>query len=498
MGVVQRQSIKTGIVDVIGIGIGMISLLFIYPLEDELYGLISFIYGYASLLVPFLSLGLGVLAIKYYPIASEGGISKKMFVNSLFALTVISSTVFLSVYWLFKESIFESLEILHFDTSNISDHESGILLLALLLMLVSIQRSYLSNFGKIAISSLVVDFGYKIVVPALVLLYHFGFITTQVVVISLGLFFALALVVLLGIGVKSQLNGSGISMKTFKFLGNKGAFSFMFFSSLSSLSSLLAFRIDIVMIAMLLSLESNGHYAKILLISNVIGLPSRIIDKTAAPQVSKMWASDDSEGLGEIYKKSALNMFIIGGMIFTLLWVILEDLIQLSVNPESFRSAKEILLFLGLGHIINLISGNNSSIIGYSESYRLNFIFILLLGLANIVLNYVFIGTYDIVGAAMATMWAFLIFNLAKGVFLYVKYRIHPFSWRVVRAFCVLLGILVIGQFLPVSGNPYIDIVWKGGIIALLVLIAILKLGISEDLEKFILSQWINLLKIRR
>ena len=68
MGVIKRQSIKQGLVTYLGILIGTISTLFVYPrLALEKFGEIQFIIGLAAFFVPFIGIGLPAVAIHFFP-----------------------------------------------------------------------------------------------------------------------------------------------------------------------------------------------------------------------------------------------------------------------------------------------------------------------------------------------------------------------------------------------------------------------------------------------
>ena len=95
MGVIQRQSIKRSLVSYIGVGVGVISTLFIYPLESTLYGRIQFVLSVALLLSPVFSLGVKSLAVRFYPEFSE----KKEGDRGLFSLLLLLTVLIYAVYF---------------------------------------------------------------------------------------------------------------------------------------------------------------------------------------------------------------------------------------------------------------------------------------------------------------------------------------------------------------------------------------------------------------
>ena len=57
MGIIKRQGGKHAILQYLGVGIGAISTLFIYPLNAELYGFAQFLIATAFLFFPLAIVG---------------------------------------------------------------------------------------------------------------------------------------------------------------------------------------------------------------------------------------------------------------------------------------------------------------------------------------------------------------------------------------------------------------------------------------------------------
>lgn len=258
--------------------------------------------------------------------------------------------------------------------------------------------------------------------------------------------------------------------------------SFLSFSSLTSISNLLAFRIDMIMIASLLSLQANGIYAKILIIASIIDLPTKILSRTASPEISRAWESSDMKRIQSIYKKSSLNLFLLGSFLFILLWYILEDLINISSNPASFENGQMIFLFLAIGKLVDLIASVNKSIIGYSPSYKINFMLIAFLGVANVILNYLLIGKFEIIGAAISTGVSLLLYNVIKLCFILYKYKMHPFTKELLIVILVGIFTFTAMLFIPTVQNPFINLFLKSILILVLFGVPVLIFKPSLDL----------------
>ena len=69
MGVIQRQSIRIVLVSYLGVIIGAINTLFVYPqvLGAEKHGLVMLLLSIATVLAQFLHLGVPNTLIRFYP-----------------------------------------------------------------------------------------------------------------------------------------------------------------------------------------------------------------------------------------------------------------------------------------------------------------------------------------------------------------------------------------------------------------------------------------------
>jgi O-antigen/teichoic acid export membrane protein len=109
----------------------------------------------------------------------------------------------------------------------------------------------------------------------------------------------------------------------------------------------------------------------------------------------------------------------------------------------------------------------NGEIISMSKIFRLNVILILGLGILTVITNYIFIPRIGMVGAAIATMTTYFIFNSIKYILLKVKYGFDPFSMKTLY----LLLTMTAGYFfiaeVPALENPWFDIVVRSMIIGL-------------------------------
>src|SRR6185295_14724747 len=103
---------------------------------------------------------------------------------------------------------------------------------------------------------------------------------------------------------------------------------------------------------------------------------------------------NDMAELKSLYRKSSLNMTIIGFGIFLLIWTVLPFVFDIMPHPEVMREGSYVVFFLGLSQVWDMMTGVNNEIIIYSKYYRFNLFLTLFLAVTNICANLILIPQY--------------------------------------------------------------------------------------------------------
>ncbi|NJL15676.1 MAG: hypothetical protein HC913_23515 [Microscillaceae bacterium] len=240
------------------------------------------------------------------------------------------------------------------------------------------------------------------------------------------------------------------------------------FIVLGGMSNLVISKIDLLMIPAWLSAADLGVYTLSFFIGTIIEVPRKAIGQISTPLIAQAWASNDLGQLSKMYKSSARNQFVIGLFIFLLIWLNVREIFALIPNGERFIAGQYVILFIGLTRLIDMLTGLNQEILLQSSAYRFNFWMLLVLALLNILFNAWLIPALGISGAALGTLLAYLLYNLAKGWFLYRQFGLQPFTWPIIPT--AGLGGLVygVGLFFPMTGWAALDIFLRSSLIALL------------------------------
>lgn len=484
MGIIKSQGIKNTILSYMGVAIGALSALLIYPLDRQAYGLAAFLYSTAFFLLPFASFGITSAVTKFFPkFKTSDSNHNNGFLFLILSIGISGYLSFLLVFLPFKTFFFSLLTKLKLGEVSLPDNYIFILLLLFSLLLIYIFTFYLNNYHKIVVPTFFQNFLYKIFLPIIVLLHYLNHIDLRIISIAVVSFFAFVSLAL--IAYTMRLGYFNLQPVTKNFITpplKSEIRNYLGFSSFNIIGHTLAFRIDMVMVAMMLGFSMNGTYGILFTLASTIDIPNKSIIQIAAPIISESWEKGNTSEIDNIYKKSSLNLVTVGIFLFLGVWLCLDSLLDLSTNTQALAEVKYIFFFLGLAKLVDMITSVNSQIIIFSKFYKYNLIFIILLGLMNVISNYILIGKYNVIGAAIATLVAMCVYNAVKLIFIYFKMGLHPFSINTFKA--IILGVIAyaIAFYVPVIDNPFLNIFVKGSVFSLIYLPAILYFNIAPEI----------------
>lgn len=486
MGVIQRQGIKHTIVNLFGVCIGLMSTIFIYPRATELYGLAQIFIGGSILLMSFFSLGLNAVTIKYFPIFKDESKKHRGFLGFLLIGVTLGFILFLCclpvIRWIFLDLLFVNNE----NRELLSDNFLVLIPVVFLMLFNFIFLKYTSNFHRIVVPTILDQLFIKVALPVLVLLYIFQYINLQMFLMGIVINYILVFIGFVFYIIKLGQFHISIDRSFLSKPLKKEISEYSFFGILNALGSQLAFRIDTLMVAGLVSLSSGGIYAIVHVIIDVISKPLKAIIAIASPIISNKWVNKDITGIMSIYQKSSLLLLILGIYIFLGIWLSIDDLFLLMPNSEEMSKGKYVVFFLGIAKMIDLGTSVNSQIIAYSEKYKFNFYALMILACANILFNLIFIPEFQMVGAAIATLCSISLFNLAKVIYLKMKFGLQPFQPKTLVLILLAVTIFFILRFLPLYFNPFWNILVRSILLTVLYIGGAYLLKISSEFNGLI------------
>jgi len=484
MGVIIRQGFKHSVVTFIAIGIGLINVLFIYTyvLSKEELGFIQYLLSIGQLLSPLILLGFNAVTSRYYPHFKNEENGNNGFLFILFIVPLLAYCLFSLIFYCFYQDLLLFFYASHPDYELIVSY--FLLLPALLFALIAnvLLSNYIVNFKRIVIPAILNNLWLKIAFPACSIAYFMGYMAYGSLIISIVVSHFITT-----IGLIAYLKYMGhLDLKPrFSMLTThltKEIRSYALFSVLGGVSSILATNIDKLMVGSLIDMENVGIYTIAIFIATVIGVPLNSVFGITSPIIANAFNKKDLVTVENLYKKTSLNLLILGVLLFTGIWASIDYLFDIIPNGDSYRTGKYVVFLLGVSKLVNMITSINTFIITYSDHYRFNLYIGCGLAILNIILNLLFIAQFALLGVALATLTSITIYNLIKFIFVYQKFNMQPFSWS-------MLGILGLGLFsflltlvIPDTNNAYLDILINSVVISLIYGSCILYFDFSEEI----------------
>jgi O-antigen/teichoic acid export membrane protein len=190
-----------------------------------------------------------------------------------------------------------------------------------------------------------------------------------------------------------------------------------------------------------------------------------------------------------IYRQTSLLLLIAGLFLLLEVAVNFPDLCAF-ISNETLLGAYWPVLILGTGRIVDMGTSINGHIIQYSEKYRVNVYFIVFLGAINIGLNLLFIPRYGMIGAASATAFSLIAYNLLRTVYVHFQFGMLPFSWKTVGVVLIAGLSLAVGLILPDTSSPLLNLVYRGALVAGLFLGLIYYWQLSPQFNETLDGTW--------
>ena len=266
----------------------------------------------------------------------------------------------------------------------------------------------------------------------------------------------------------------------------KNMITYMLLILLMGIGSNVVNKIDVIMISGYINLTNTGIYSIAFYIIVIIEIPSRSFQQMAGPLVSKSFHENDMNSIREIYSKSSLVQFLVGGIIFLIVWINVDSIFSIMPNGSIYQAGKYVIFFLGLNKLFDLLTGVNVMIVSNSKYYSSLLVFILYLTIVTILTNYFLIPRMGITGAALASLVALSSYNIILIVYLWLKMKIQPFSVKTIWVIIILGLLYMLNGLMPRVTNLWVDIIYRSLALSSLFILIIYRLRISMEINEVI------------
>jgi O-antigen/teichoic acid export membrane protein len=214
----------------------------------------------------------------------------------------------------------------------------------------------------------------------------------------------------------------------------------------------------------------------------IMDVPQRSLVGAAVPQIAEAWKDHDIKKLERLYKKTALNLLIIGLAIMGL--VLINIPILLKFLGPAYKGVPQLLMIIGLGKLIDLGTGLNSQILQLSKHWKIDLFTNMLFVVLSIILNYILTKKYGIIGTAYGGLIAIIAFNLIRFIYIKKIYDLQPFTWSNLMTLAVAATLYISIDTVPIVGSFWTTAIIKSLFFISLFSLFIIKFNISNDLTE--------------
>lgn len=493
MGIVIRQSFFSSIFSYLGVIVGFVNVIILFPafLSEEQIGLYRAIQNASLLLLPFATFGLQASTLKFFPEAQQEEKTQKQFLGFMLVSVVFFYLLFLLLYFVFQNPIHAYFEE---KAQQLVDSFHLVLVLVLILSFQSIIEAYSRSLLKTVFPGFLRDFLFRFLISVSVLLYALQLFSFDTLLVSLlGIYVLILIFLLLYLSKDGNFRIRFPSADVVRTIG-KRILGYSFFIFLGFSGGTIIVNVDSIMISSMLGLAQTGIYVTAMYMGTIIELPKRSISQIVTPLFSKSFEENNLEEVGSLYKKVSINQAILGTLILLGILVNLDNIFALMPNSEIFSAGKYVVLFIGLGKLIDMTFSFNGEIILFSHYYRFNVTATLILGFITIITNLILIPLYGISGAAFASMITLLLFNLVKFIFVKVKLGMQPFSINTLKVFAIGFLVFYLTSLIPPM-SIWLDLVVRSGVVIVLFVGMILLFRASKEITQLSQGGWKQFLR---
>lgn len=487
MGIVLNQSLKNTIITYIGFGVGAINTLYLYPifLGATYYALTNYILSAANVIMPLFAIGMQNTLVKFYAqYQTEKERSQFLSFTVLFPLLMCIPLAIIGFFF------FD--DILAFVSKKNPVVKTFILLIpftALCMAYFEIFYAWARVHMHSVFGNFIKEVGLRLFSLITLIGVYYNWITVvQFVYVTAGIYL-LALIV-------TMFYAFYIKRPVFQFVipeNVKDILVYTFYIILSGSVANLLLDGDKIMLNQYMKIENIAYYSVATYIALVISVPSRAMHQIVYPITAKLMHENKHDELNNLYKKTSINLQIVGGFVMLCIFVNINQLYELV--PKDYSGGITVVFMIGLSKYFDLILGNNNAIIFNSKYYRA----VLFLGVGlvvlTVVLNMIFIPLFGIIGSAFATLLSITCYSLAKLLFVVKRMHLYPFTKQTLHSLGITFVVFLLFYFWKFPINPLIAIGLKS------ILVTIVYVFINY---KFVVSPEINqtldkvLLKIKR
>lgn len=478
MGVVISQSFKNIVSTYLGFFIGAINTLFLYTefLSDDYYGMVGYMLSLASVIMPLMAFGSHNTIVKFYSTFKTRA-SLNSFLTLMLLLPLI---IIIPLTAIIHFSYHVIATFLSEENAIIKDYLWHTFITAIALAYFEVFFAWAKVHMQTVFGNFMKEVFHRVGVMILLFLLHFDVLNLSQFMAGLVIIYILRMLIM-------SIYAFSIRFPVIIFepISNlKSVLKYSFLIIIAGSIATIILDIDKVMLGQYIAIKEIAYYNVAIFISAVVAVPQRAMHQILMPLSAKFLNEKDFIALEDLYKKSALNLFIIAGFIFLLVVLNINQLYGLIA--EEFRVGVLVVFIISFTKLYDSALGSINAILFNSDYYRMVLVLGVFLVILMVILNVVFIPNFGINGAGFATFTAIFLYNSIKLFFVYKKFKIIPFTKATFKIALFLIVLTLLFYFWDFSFHPIINIGLKSTLFTLIYVFVVYRFDFSADISLLI------------
>lgn len=241
-----------------------------------------------------------------------------------------------------------------------------------------------------------------------------------------------------------------------------GEINFLFLGYFKSVTEVGVFRIYIYMVIILAYVPNS--FAKIY-----------------KPVISESIAKNNLKEVVYTYKWVSKWIFLINWLGLLILFLFGPDIIRI-LFTKNYAIAPTALFILAAGRFLNSSFGPEGMTLEAFGKTKLSMLNSIIRLFTNLILAFLLIPKYGVIGASVATASAITLGGLAGLIEIYLLYRMQPYSLKYIKYIC--LGLISAASAYFLAHRFEMDFFWLIGVIVIFTLIYVAGLHFSKSLDR--------------
>ena len=478
MGIVLNQSIKNTAITYFGFGIGAVNALFLYTnfLGKTHYGMVAFLLSASNIMMPLMAFGVHNTLIRFYS-SCRTELEKEKFLSFMLVMPLLLIIPISAITYFFYNQI--SYFIIR-ENPTVEPFLWLIPVIGICMGYFEIYYAWVKVHMQSVFGNFISEVVVRLAVMFLLFAVHWNWIGKDTFIYGLSGAYGLQL-----IAMKIYAMHVKMPVLHFKIPHNiEEIVGYSFFIILSGSVAVMLMDFDKVMIPAYENISKNALYSVAIFIATVIAVPSRAMLQIIYPITAKLMSENKHDELNALYKKSAINLQVFGGLVMLGIFLNINQLYRLI--PGEYSGGILVVFLIGLSKFYDVILGNNNAIILNTKYYKAVLFFGLLLVFMMIGLNMLLIPLYGIIGAALATLVSVIIYNTIKLMFVVKKMKLYPFTSSTTKSFAIISGTFLAFYFWDFPFHPVMNIALKSLLITVVYVYLNYKWVISPEINSVI------------